>query len=72
MGNPPTAPSKLQTIEAIILAALKGLQLVPPIAGAASLVGVFADILVKAQTAYTAEAGQPLDLSKIPLETPVQ
>lgn len=70
MATTSSTPSKLQTIESIILMALKGLQMIPPISGAASLIGVFADILVKAQAAYAAEAGTPLDLSKIPLETP--
>lgn len=69
---PAAASSKLQNIENIILAALAGLQLVPGTTGAtASLLGVFAGILVNAQAAYAAESGQPIDLTKIPLETPV-
>ena len=69
--TPPATTSKLQSLEAIILAALQGLQLVPGIGGTAAVVGIFANILVNAQNAYAAEAGQPIDLSKIPLETPV-
>lgn len=67
----PPVTSKLQSLEAIILAALQGLQLVPGVGGTAALIGVFANILVNAQNAYAAEAGQPIDLSKIPLETPI-
>ena len=72
MSTTPPVTSKLQTIEQIILAALKGLQMIPVIGGTAQLIGVFANILVNAQNAYAAEAGQPIDLGKIPLEEPVQ
>lgn len=70
--TPPVVPSssKVQTIEAIILAALQGLQLVPGIGASAAIIGIFASILTNAQAAYQAEVGMPVDLSKIPLETP--
>lgn len=71
MSTTPPITSKLQSIEAIILAALQGLQLLPGIGGTAAVVGIFANILVNAQNAYAAEAGQPIDLNKIPLESPV-
>ncbi len=67
----PAPPTKLQNIESIILMALQGLSLLPVVGGTASIIGVFANILVKAQAAYQQESGQPIDLSKIPLETPV-
>jgi hypothetical protein len=70
--TPSPAPSaKLQNIEAIILAALQGLSMIPVIGGTASLIGTFANILVKAQAVWQAETGQPYDLSKVPLEAPV-
>lgn len=71
MSTTPPITGKLQSIEAIILAALQGLQLLPGIGGTAAVVGIFANILVNAQNAYAAEAGQPIDLNKIPLESPV-
>lgn len=74
MGTVPVVPaqSKLQTILLIIQAALTGLSLVPGPVGAIDKVGlVFYGILINALTAYQAEAGTPLDLSKLPLETPV-
>jgi len=64
-------PSKLQTILAIINAALQGLTLVPGIGNAASLGLLFEGILKNALAAYQAEAGKPIDLTQIPLETPV-
>jgi len=72
MSTTPTPTSKLQTILAIINAALQGLTLVPDIGGAAQLGLTFESILKNALAAYQAEAGQPIDLTKIPIETPVQ
>ena len=72
MSTTPTPTSKLQTILAIINAALQGLTLVPGIGGAAQLGLTFESILKNALAAYQAEAGQPIDLTKIPIETPVQ
>lgn len=74
MSTPPipvTTQSKLQTILAIINAALQGLTLVPGLGGGAALGLVFETILQHALAAYQAEAGQPIDLTKIPLEAPV-
>ena len=67
-----TSTSKLQTILAIINAALQGLTLVPGIGAGAALGLVFENILKNALAAYQAESGQPIDLTKIPLETTVQ
>jgi hypothetical protein len=75
MSTPPipvvTSQSKLQTILAIINATLQGLTLVPVIGTGAQLGLVFETILQHALAAYQAEAGQPIDLTKIPIETPV-
>ena len=67
----PAPPSKLQNIEAIILAALKGLSLLPGVGAPAAIAEVFANILVAAQNTYTQESGAPLDLSQIPFEAQV-
>jgi hypothetical protein len=64
-------PTKVQTILQIIQAALTGLQLVPGVGAPAAVAGVFLSILTNGLTAYQAETGQPLDLTKIPLEAPV-
>ena len=63
--------SKVATILAIIDAALKGLAAVPVVGGAAQLADIFVSIIKNGMAAYQAETGQPLDLTKIPLETPV-
>lgn len=73
--NPtPANPSKLQTILSIINAALQGLTLIPGlgtgVAAAVAIEQALQGILSNALAAYQAEAGQPIDLSKIPLETP--
>ena len=69
--TPQPTPSKLSTILAIIDAALKGLSVVPIVGGPAALADIFVSIIQNGMAAYEAEAGQPLDLTKIPLETPV-
>lgn len=70
----PPSPSKLTTILSIINGALQGLTLIPGLgAGVAAAVAIeqaLQGILGNALAAYQAEAGQPIDLSKIPLETP--
>lgn len=76
---PSPGPSKVQSILNIINIALQGLTL----AGSFTPVGVaitsgvkleqlFQGMLVDALSVYQAETGQPIDLTKIPLETPVQ
>jgi len=65
------APSKLQNILTIIQFALSGLQAVPVVGAAAGLANVFVGIFQHATQLYTAETGQPFDVTKIPLETPV-
>lgn len=61
----------LNSILQIIQAALLALSAVPAVGGDAVLASVFVDILQKALQAYSQAAGAPLDLTKIPLETPV-
>jgi ABC-type uncharacterized transport system permease subunit len=76
--TPAPAGSKLQNILGIINIALQGLTIAgsfTPI-GAAITAGVkleqiFQTILTNALQAYQQETGQPIDLTKIPLETPV-
>jgi len=69
---PSPAPSKLQTILAIINAALQGLSVIPGLGAPVAIEQAFQSILTNALAAYKAEAGQPIDLAKIPLESPVQ
>jgi hypothetical protein len=67
----PAPPSKLQNILSIINLALQGLSAVPVLALPIALEQTFQGILTKALAAYQQETGQPIDLAKIPLETPV-
>ena len=69
--NPVTAPSKVQTILAIVNAALQGLSLVPGLQAPIAIEQTFQKILTNALAAYQAETGQPIDLTKIPLEAKV-
>ena len=62
------APSKVQTILAIINAALQGLTLIPGLAVPIAIEEAFQSILTNALATYKAETGQPLDLTKIPQE----
>lgn len=75
-NTPVVAPvGKLTTIVAIINAALQGLTLIPGlgtgVAGAIQLEQLLQGVLMNALAAYRNESGAPIDLSKIPLETPV-
>lgn len=69
---------KLTNILNIITIALQGLTVAgsfTPVAGAINagvkLEQLFQQMLMNALQAYQAEVGQPIDLTKIPLETPV-
>lgn len=67
-NQPTPAPSKLQLILAILNASLAGLSTINPVVGEVStLLGIFQN----ASALYTAETGKPIDLTLIPLETPV-
>lgn len=75
---PSTGNQKLQNILNIITIALQGLTVAgsfTPVAGAINagvkLEQLFQQMLMNALQVYQAEKGQPIDLSKIPLETPV-
>lgn len=69
--TPTSNPSKVQTILAIVNAALQGLSLVPGLQAPIAVEQAFQKILTNALAAYQAETGQPIDLSKIPIETKV-
>ena len=69
--NPTPTVNKAQTILAIINAALQGLSLVPGLQLPIAIEQKFQGILTNALAAYQAETGQPIDLTKIPLETKV-
>jgi hypothetical protein len=76
--SPPPAASKLQSILNIINIALQGITSAgsfTPIGGAIAagvkLEQLFQGMLANALAVYQAETGQPIDLSKIPIETPV-
>ena len=64
----PAVPSKLQTILSIIQLALTGLATLVP---GAALAETFVTIFQNATQLYQQESGQPFDVTKIPLETPV-
>ena len=73
MNTVPTQPqlSKVSLILAILNAGLTGLSAVnPAIGGAALAIEQFVKIIQAAHLAYQMEVGQPIDLTKIPLETP--
>lgn len=67
----PAPPSKLQSILAIINIALQGLSVISVLSGPIKIEQFFQGILTNALAAYQAETGAPLDLTKIPQETPV-
>lgn len=72
MSTPASAtPSKLSVILLIIQAALNGLQAVPVTAAGAAIAQAFLGIFQGATALYQQETGQPFDVTKIPLETPV-
>jgi hypothetical protein len=73
-GAPSTGVNVSGTITeilSILQAALAGLSLIPVVGAPAGIAEVFVTIIQKAMSAYSQAAGQPLDLTKIPLETPV-
>jgi hypothetical protein len=63
--------SELQLILSIIQAALSGITIIPGEGIPAEISAAFVGILQKALLLYQARTGQPLDLTQIPLETPV-
>ena len=60
-----------QSILLIIQTALTALSAVPQTAAGAAVAEGFTQILVAGLNAYHTATGAPLDLTKIPLETPV-
>lgn len=65
------ANASLTEILAILSVALNALSTIPAIGADAALANVFLTIIQKALAAYSAAAGAPLDLSKLPIESPV-
>ena len=61
----------ISSILSILSIALNALSTIPAIGADAALASVFINIIQAAMNAYHAAAGAPLDLTKIPLETPV-
>jgi len=64
--------SPLQSILLIIQTALTALEAIPQTSAGAEIAQSFLSILNASLTAYKQAAGQPLDLTKIPLETLVK
>jgi hypothetical protein len=64
----PAGPSRLSIILMILEAGLNGLSTVVP---GTAIAGVFLQIITHAMALHQAEAGQPLDLTKLHLEEPV-
>jgi hypothetical protein len=67
----PAPPTKLQNILSIINLALQGLSAIPVLNLPIAIEQTFQTILTNALSAYQQESGAPIDLTKIPLETPV-
>jgi hypothetical protein len=63
------APSPVSWILLVLNAALAGLAIVEP--GDAALVKAFTTIIQSAMAAYQQNTGKPIDLTQIPIETPV-
>jgi hypothetical protein len=67
----PAAGTSVTFILTILQIALQALSTVPAIGADVALASVFINIIQQAMNAYHAAAGVPLDLSKLPMETPV-
>jgi hypothetical protein len=63
--------SKLQSILQIIQIALGALSTLPIVGPGSELASVFLQIFQNASALYTAETGQPFDITKIAPETKV-
>lgn len=63
--------SPLASILLIVQTALNAMELIPATGPGAALAIPFVQILQASLTAYHQASGAPLDLTKIPLETPV-
>ena len=70
-AQPTPQPGKLSLILAILNAGLAGLAATPIGAVISTEAQAFAGIVSSAVALYQAETGKPIDLSLIPLETPV-
>lgn len=59
-------------ILSILQIALAALAAVPGVGADAAVVNALVQIIQKAMLAYEAATGAPLDLTKVPIESPVQ
>jgi hypothetical protein len=67
-----SSPSKIQNILGIINLAIKGLSLAPgPVGAIGGIASIFSQMLQNGLLLYQQETGQPFDITKIPLETPI-
>lgn len=71
MSTAPTSRVSVSSILQIIQVALGALSVIPVVGPEAALALPFLRILQAGLDAYNQATGSPLDLSKIPLETPV-
>lgn len=73
MATPTPTPHAINVsnILSIIQIALGALSTIPIVGTDAALASVFIKIIQNAMNSYHAATGQPLDLTKIPLEVPV-
>jgi len=67
-----SASSTATNILAILQIALAALAAVPGVGADAAVVAAFVKIIQNAMLAYESATGVPLDLTKVPIETPVQ
>lgn len=63
--------TSLGSILNLIQIALNGLSVIPAVGGDAALTGALIGLLQAGLNAYHQANGAPLDLTKLPLETPV-
>ena len=68
--TPASSPGVVTNILTILTIALSAMSAIPVIGTDAALAAVFLKIIQTGMAAYTGATGQPLDLTKIPLETP--
>lgn len=66
--SPSPAGSRLSSILAIINLVLGALSAIPALGLPIAIEQAFQKILTNALAAYQAETGQPIDLSKLPIE----
>lgn len=63
--------TSLQSILQILSISLNALSVIPVVGPEAALAETFLSIIQKSMAAYQTASGQPLDLTKLPMEKPV-